>query len=273
MSSLSVGIAGIVFQIQLPTVKWTMSVQGQYAAFLTDAPATWQVELQYDPTLTAVEYGWVRNQGEVTTFRLLAYQGQIDFQRKRAQVAAPSIERAASALDRVLAYVLMHMLPRNQNALLIHGVGLAIQGQGHVFFGPSGAGKTTIATLASDWGDLFSDENVILSCVQPQPRLHSTPFWGYSTPGHLIRRTNRHAPLRALYALRHGPDFGLKQMSPAESVIALLLTEKVAADRVDSMTAWLAVAEVLLATMPVYTLTFRPTPELWPFLRSEGVLE
>lgn len=273
MSGLSVGIAGIVFQIQLPTVKWTMSVQGQYAAFLIDAPATWQVELQYDPKLTPVEQGWVCNQGEVTTFRLLTYQGEIDFQRQRAQVAAPSIERAASALDRVLAYVLMHILPRHQNALLLHGVGVAIHGQGHVFFGPSGAGKTTIATLTSGWGDLFSDENVVLTCAQPQHLLRSTPFWGYSTPGHLIRRTNRHAPLRALYALRHGPDFRLEQMSPAESVIALLLTEKIAADRVDSMTAWLTVAENLLATVPVYTLTFRPTPDLWPFLSTNGVLE
>jgi len=39
------------------------------------------------------------------------------------------------------------------------------------------------------------------------------------------------------------------------------------------MTAWLAVAEVLLAAVPVYTLTFRPTPEVWPFLRRKGVIE
>lgn len=273
MSGLSVGIGGVVFQIKLPSEDWCMLVRKQYAAFLLDGPAIWQVDIQFDPALTLVEVGWVRNQGDVTTFRLLSYQGWVDFHGRRAAIAAPSIENATSAVDRLLAYVLMHILPREQNALLLHGVGLTIQKQGHVFFGPSGAGKTTIATLALGQAELFSDENVVLSSPQSTPLLHSTPFWGHSTPEHLIQRTQRQAPLRALYGLRHGPDFHLEPMSSAESVVALLLTEKIAADRCESMTAWLAVVERVLAAVPVYTLTFRPTGELWSFLRSAGVFD
>jgi len=273
MNRLSVGIAGIVFHINFPSKEWCTRVRQQYTAFLTDAPAVWHLDAQYDPALTVVRPGWVRNRGEITTFRLLSYKGHIDFRHRRATIATPSIENAASAVDRVLAYVLMHILPASRNALLLHGVGLTIQDQGHVFFGPSGAGKTTIAALAAGWGELFSDENVILSDGNRQPQLFSTPFWGQSTPVDLIRRTQHHAPLRALYGLRHGPDFHLEQMSSAESVVALLLTEKIAADRRESMTAWLAVVERILAAVPVYTLTFRPTDELWSFLRSSGAFD
>lgn len=273
MSGLSVGIAGIVFHLQFPSIEWQLLIRQQYTDFLTDAPAVWQVDIQCDPTLTLVRPGWVQNQAEITTFRLLSYRGHVDFQHRHAAIAAPSIENALSAVDRVLAYILMHVLPASQNALLLHGVGLTIHGQGHVFFGPSGAGKTTIATLAAGQGELFNDENVVLSFNHSLPQLHSTPFWGHSTPAYLIRRSQRQAPLRALYGLRHGPDFHLEQLSSAESVIALLLTEKIAADRAENMIPWLSVVEAILAVVPVYTLTFRPTNELWPFLCREGLCD
>ena len=273
MSGLSVGIAGIVFHIEFPSIEWHGLIRQQYAAFLTDDPIVWHVDVQCDPTLSLVKHGWVQNRGETTSFRLLSYQGHVDFQHRHAVIAAPAMENAASAVDRVLAYVLMHVLPSSRNAFLLHGVGVTIMGQGHVFFGPSGAGKTTIATLAAGWGELFSDESVVLSFKHSLAQLHSTPFWGHSTPEHLIQRTQQQAPLRALYGLQHGLDFHLEQMSATESIIALLLTEKIAADRAESMNPWLSVAEAMLAVVPVYRLTFRPTNELWSFLRSEGVFD
>jgi hypothetical protein len=99
--------------------------------------------------------------------------------------------------------------------------------------------------------------------------LYSTPFWGHSTPPELIQRVNHRAPLAAVCLLEHAPDFRLDPLGPAEAVMALLTTEKVATERADSAAAWLAVAERLIALTPVYRLSFRPTPELWDFLSTE----
>jgi len=58
------------------------------------------------------------------------------------------------------------------------------------------------------------------------------------------------------------------RLSPADAVTALLGTEKVATERVDSALAWLAVAGQLVERVPVYRLGFRPTVELWDFLAT-----
>ena len=49
-------------------------------------------------------------------------------------------------------------------------------------------------------------------------------------------------------------------------MIALSLTEKVAAERTSSAAAWLAVAEHLVARVPVYRLGVALKPGLWEFL-------
>ena len=148
------------------------------------------------------------------------------------------------------------------------------RGAGCVFTGASGAGKTTVSRLAAGRAEVgrtevLSDENVILRLGAAGGELCSTPFWGHSTPPELIHRVNRRAPLAAVCILAHAADFRLDPLGPAEAVMALLTTEKVATERADSAAAWLAVAERVIAQTPIYRLSFRPTPELWDFLSTE----
>lgn len=273
MHQLTVSIADIPIGIRLPSAHWAAAVAEQYGSFLDDGLAAWQVDVQADPSVVVAEGAWVQREGQVSRFRLHTCAGQIDFQQRRATLSAATALWAISGLDRLLSYVLMHILPAQQQSLLLHGVGMAAQGEGHIFFGPSGAGKTTIAGLAAGRYALFSDENLILRCASPRPLLLSTPFWGSSTPAHLVQRKRRQIPIRALYALRHGPEFLLERLSAADAVVSLLLTEKIAADDPGSLNAWLAVVEKLLEAIPVFRLTFRPTPDLWGFLSGADLLE
>jgi hypothetical protein len=186
-------------------------------------------------------------------------------------VTAPSPELAPSAVERCLTYILMQALPRAADALLLHAAGVALRGRGCAFCGPSGAGKTTVARLLRGRGELFGDENMVLRVTEGGAELLSTPFWGASAPPDLIRRANRSAPLAAIFVLEHAPHFALRKLSQGEAVAALLATEKVATERVDSAAAWLDVAGRLLARVPAYLLRFRPTQELPDFLsRHEG---
>lgn len=273
MGHLMVSIGAVAFAILLPSAHWAAAVEEQYRDFLADGPATWQVEVQADPSVALAEKVWVRKESQTTRFRLHTSAGQIDFLQRRATLAAATPQWASAGLDRLLSYVLMHILPAQEQSILLHGVGVAVDGRGHVFFGPSGAGKTTIASLAVGKYDLFSDENLILRYASPHPLLLATPFWGSSTPAHLIQRARRRLPIGALYALRHGPEFALERLTASDAVLSLLLTEKVAADDPQSLNGWLAVVEKLLAAIPVFRLTFRPTPELWGFLGSAGLFD
>ncbi len=284
-SRLTLAIADLTIAVDLLAPAWTDGLRERYAAFQADdaAPA-WQVTVALDPDLGDTGAAWVRHEGPRTIFRVAAFEGWIDLATQRATVCTPSEARAPSAVERTLAYILMQVLPREHTGLLLHASGIAMDGRGYVFTGPSGAGKTTVARLAQGYAEVLNDENVVVRAAPLLPRpptplpsggdeapgwnLESTPFWGTSTPPELIRRVNRCVPLAAIFTLAHTPDFRLTRLSPAEAVMALLGTEKVATERPESAAAWLTAAERLIATVPVYRLGFRPTAELWEFLAT-----
>lgn len=264
--SLNLNIGGVTFQVALPSPAWQTPLQTHYAPFIDAGNPAWHVTLTHDPALTDVKSPWIRHAGPRTHFRVAVYAGWIDLAARRSTVRTPAQERAPSALDRTLSYICVQALPRRYDALLLHGAGMVWDGYGHVFCGPSGAGKTTVARLAAGRGQVLTDENVIVRLRPGGPEVLSTPFWGHSTPPDLVRRVRRCVPLRAIYVLAPSPAFSLTRLSPGESVVALLTTEKVAIERTTSAGAWLAVAEKLIARVPIYRLEFRPTPELWDFL-------
>jgi len=267
VDALTLAIAGLHLTVQAPAAI-VEDLAARYAAFLSAAPAAWLISLRIDPTLDVQTPDWVTHQGLATRFHVGASAGWVDLAQQRAAVSAPTEARAASALERALVFILLQMLPRQGQGILLHAAGIAWQGRGHVFFGPSGAGKTTVASLAPATAEVLSDENVILQRLPDGPALLSTPFWGMSTPPERIRRVNRQAPLAALYALEHAPDFRLTRLTPAQAALALLGTEKIAAERASSADAWLDVVAALVAVAPVYRLAFRPSAELWEFLQG-----
>lgn len=266
MTSFTLDIAGVITQISTPGPAWAAALVMRYDGFLSAAPPAWHLRLAHDPDLAPTDTPWIRHQGPITRFRLFSLAGTIDLDARYATVHVPSPAWAPSALERALTYILIQALPREKDGLLIHGAGVVIDGRGYLFAGPSGAGKTTLTGLAAGIGEVLSDENVAVRLTEEGPLLYSTPFWGQSTPPEQIRRVNRHVPLAGIYMLAHAPDFSLTRLRPAEAVAALLATEKVATERVESAAAWLAVAGRLAAAVPVYRLGFRPTAELWAFL-------
>jgi ABC-type glutathione transport system ATPase component len=172
----------------------------------------------------------------------------------------------------------MQALPREHDGLLLHGAAIELDGMGLACCGPSGAGKTTLSRLAAGRAEVWTDETLVVSLAGMRPMLVSTPFWGASTPPEMVRRRNRRLPLQALLLLEQGPEFALESLDPAQAVLGLLVTEKVAVERVSSALAWLAVVERLVAQVPVYRLHFHPAAELWAFLalalpKARGRLE
>jgi hypothetical protein len=265
-ASFGVDVAGLEIGVRLPGPTWLPSLVDRYAAFLADVRPGWRVELREDDSTAAEEPGWARHEGPVTHFHVRRYRGEIDLLERRAWVSAPSPANAASALERTLTYILMQALPRERNALLLHAAGVALQGRGYAFCGASGAGKTTVARLLRESGELFGDENMALRLTAGPAELVSTPFWGASAPANLVDRAARTAPLAAVFILDQATDFALERLSPGAAIAALLSSEKVATERVESASAWLDVAGRLVERVPVYTLGFRPTSELLPFL-------
>ncbi len=118
-------------------------------------------------------------------------------------------------LEICLRTALCGLLPLN-GGLALHAAGLIVDGRGLVFFGPSGAGKTTLAM--STPFPVLSDELVALS--GSPVRLHSTGFWGEMGKGESGR--NRDVPLIALIELEKSDQFFLKPLPHAERLARLI---------------------------------------------------
>jgi hypothetical protein len=268
---IQLDVGGISFQVHLPTEALRHLFEEHYRSFQSDAPVDWHVTLAVDPSLEGSTTQWVEHQGAVTRFTLTTQSGWVDLDRRQASICIADWDQARVGLSRIMSYVCLQALPRYHNALFVHGAGISIDGEGYIFFGASGRGKSTVSRLAEGVGEVLCDEGVIVRLGRDGPELVSTPFWGSGTPVEQIQQVEaRCVPLRAMYSLVHAPDFKLTSLGSARAVMELLTSEKIATERVASADAWLKMAHRVVEVVPVYRLEFLPTGQLWNFLKLNG---
>ncbi|MEM8932411.1 MAG: hypothetical protein AAGE94_14615 [Acidobacteriota bacterium] len=151
---------------------------------------------------------------------------------------------------------------------LLHSAGIAIGDPndevGHLFFGHSGAGKTTISRLALDAGHtvLSDDMNAIAPGADGRPWIERLPF-----AGDLCRTPSprRRYPLASLCRLRQGAN-AIDRLSSAHAIARLVACApfvNVDPHRVERLTNNL---ETLARTVGVHRLTFRKDGSFWPLI-------
>ncbi len=118
-------------------------------------------------------------------------------------------------LDEMLV---IHLLSRG-TGLLFHACGLDVDGQGLLFVGVSGAGKSTTARLWRAQPDVafLSDDRVVV-------RRWQDGFWACGTPwsGDAGVASSRGVPLRHIFLLRHGQRNELRDLSRAEAAAQIM---------------------------------------------------
>ncbi|NOZ05346.1 MAG: hypothetical protein GXP41_03190 [Chloroflexi bacterium] len=118
-------------------------------------------------------------------------------------------------LDEVLV---IHLLSRGKG-LLFHACGLDVHGQGVLFVGVSGAGKSTTVRLWRSRPDVtvLSDDRVIVRRWQRE-------FWACGTPwsGDAGVASPKDVPLRHIFLLKHGQRNELRDLSRAEAAAQIM---------------------------------------------------
>jgi len=170
-------------------------------------------------------------------------------------------EERAYPLEAVIRTAMMARLPL-LGGLPFHAAGVVVDGRGIVFFGPSGAGKTTVA--ATSPFPVLSDELVAVAPGRPFDLVRSG-FWG---EGATVGREGP-APLALLVDLAKGPALRLTRLRPAEAAGRVLASVPVPL----APPLWsraLAVAAALVRELPVYRMEWTPAEPPWE--RLAGVL-
>lgn len=149
--------------------------------------------------------------------------------------------------------------------VMLHASGISLAGDGYVFFGHAGAGKSTLGRLLADeHGALLLGEDQIML------RYLDGAFWIYGTPWHEdpARCSPQRAPLRGVFYLDRTQPSGVRALTPARAVSHILQTAFIPYYRPTAVPAILQRLELLTQQLPVHCLSYQLGADPLPILRS-----
>lgn len=153
-----------------------------------------------------------------------------------------------------------------KRTLLMHSSLIDYGGNGIMFLGPSGIGKTTQAELWNRYtgADILNGDMVFI-------RENTDGFYGYGSPWHGSSPyyLNAKVKLKALVALEQAPENSLRRLSGFEVMQGIMDQVFLPYWYPEAMDACLDTLDALLTQLPVYHLACRPDEGAVQLLKTE----
>jgi GTP-dependent phosphoenolpyruvate carboxykinase len=158
--------------------------------------------------------------------------------------------------------ILHTLLLAREGGFLVHAASAVRNGRAFLFAGFSGAGKTTVASLAPPDATLLTDEISYVRRVDGQYYAFGTPF-----TGELARLgENVRAPIAALYLLAKGSNNKIEAITPANAARGLLENILFFARDPKLVNLVFEAACAFTDRVPVSRLTFLPDARVWEMI-------
>lgn len=150
---------------------------------------------------------------------------------------------------------------------IVHSCGVVIDGQGFMFAGRSGAGKTTISRLWRKSGAiLLNDDRVIVRIRDGQLIVCATPWHGEDS-----EMRPDIVPLRAIFHLEQSSVNRLHRLPETRALTSLLATTVAPFYSAAGMDQLLAVWATVAERVPSYILEFTPDQRPLDLCRAEVI--
>ena len=164
------------------------------------------------------------------------------------------------ALDSLLRVLLSWKLA-GRHGFLLHAATVVRGGKAYVFTGRSGAGKSTVASLAPA-GTVLTDEISLLRFENGEWRAYGTPFWGeFRAAG-----SNSSAPVRGLFRLVQAAENRVAPLRPLEMLRALLPNVLFFSTEPEANRRLLKILGHAVDSISGYELSFRKDAAFWEVL-------
>jgi hypothetical protein len=147
--------------------------------------------------------------------------------------------------------------------VILHGCGIEKDGEGILFIGESGAGKSTMANLwnADEGIEILSDDRIIVRKSGGDFRIYGTPWHGeaqFVSP--------RGVNLKKMFFLRHAEQNEILALNGVESVQQLLKCSFPPFWDAKGMNFTLDLFSELATAVPCYELDFKPDKSVIDFI-------
>lgn len=247
----------------------------RYRPFATAKPAVWRIAYRVNdetpPSPHELADGrkqplTARRDGTLLRLTAETFRLELDLGTRTGRLDGPLATYPIDHMIQALWYATW------RRGLILHGAALVDGDRGWLASGPSGVGKSTLASLFPEQALCDELTAVHLDAVHLNddpdnylgdgtPRLGALPFW-HSRPGS--------ATLHGIYLLRHGTLDQRRRLGPSEA-FARLRPEVIwpTFDPPAMGRAFEALAD-LIERVPIWELSFRPTRAVWPVLSQEA---
>jgi len=229
---------------------------------LFDSGSLWQVYRQngnYLFRFTTPHFG-------NTPYKIASFNQ--DFSIGEIRLHRPYFAEAGAVypLEYPLDELLMLNLLARGRGIELHSCGITDEaGEGFLFVGQSGAGKTTTARIWEKMGTvkILSDDRIIVRREVDAFRMYGTPWHG---EGELSAPSS--APLKRIFFLKHGTENRLTRLGKVEAAARLFSCSFPTFYNTDGLDFTLSFFDEMTSTVPCYELSFIPDQSVVEFIRE-----
>ncbi|HKB08990.1 MAG TPA: hypothetical protein VKF61_11975 [Candidatus Polarisedimenticolia bacterium] len=279
-SSLTLKIGPLEMQIDGLSSRQERDLAERYRPFVVEGPVRPDVRIALrrartdhflrapaDGTVETYRMGCRRTDDHLSLWSY-EFAGRLDRSERRAVLSI--VEERGERFDRGLenflrvltaAYIL------EQGGMLLHASGVVRGGVAHLFFGPSGRGKTTV-TLLSPGDVVLSDD---LSLIVRNGERFEAAGIPFGMAHHRTPDTRDSFPIASLNSLVQAPDVCREPLTGARALAEICASLPFVMQETGQSRKALDVAGRLLEAVPSYRLRFRKEPSFWDVI--EGVAQ
>lgn len=259
MDNISLNIADIGFDIRSSNPDFLAEISDRYEGFVGHgAPSTTfavAVDTDHDVTTLGEDHPRITTTGP-ETFRFERRDFHMDVDKAARTVTGVCAPNMFSFDSCLRVFVCTYVL--DLGGLMIHGASAAENGRAQLFFGVSGAGKTTTARLSAP-RPVLSDELTILKRVGDGYNAYGTPFWGELQKN----GENMEASLAGLNLLVKDQEVYLEPISKKAAMAAVLPCVLFFAHEPDLVKRAVDRVTDLVLTVPARKMHFLPDNSFW----------
>ena len=262
--SLAIGIGGVTVRVHTSDPRFLRVLEDRYAGFPGVGEADYEFEVELIPDVPIPDdaadedVSVVKAEG-IWKLRRGDFRAEWDPAACRGRIRQSINPYSIDAVLRIVHSLVL--APRG--GVLLHAASGIRNGRAFLFSGVSGAGKTTMASLAPPDATLLTDEISYIRNEGGAWYAYGTPFAGeLAKPGENVR-----APIGAIYLLAQGPENRIDPVSQADATRALMRNILFFADDPELTGAVFETACRLAEQVPVRRLTFFPDARVWELIQ------
>lgn len=259
---LAIDIAGFVVSLEIIDESVAKRIETRYQDFLcTDDSPQLSIKINIVPDALYIEPKpgqWVIEtdfKDERLEYQSYLERGEVDFASKSGYLDMAPEANIENFLRAVIAWLCV-----KNDAVLLHAAGVIRDGFGYVFFGPSGAGKTTTSRIAAKDYDVVSDDLVVIRIENGYGTLYGVPFRGELSDA---PRANQNAPLKAIFRIRQDTEHFLEPIPRVMAIADLVASSPFVVRELSLSDMLVNVCDSITKSVPVMALHFKRDDGYW----------